>query len=51
MTKWLVTITRENVLFRKVSKSNSGFAIANERLYRIYDEECFTSNSTPDCIE
>ena len=50
MTKWLVTITRENVLFRKVSKSNRGLAIANERLYRIDDEVCFTSISSPDCI-
>jgi len=47
MTKYLVTINTENIVFRKVKKGSRPMAIVNDRFYRLDDEiafKSFTSN-------
>lgn len=50
MTKFLVTETEENILFRKIGKSNRGMAIANCRFYNVESNMCFTSDTSGDSI-
>ena len=38
MTKFLVTCTTENIVFRKVKKGSRPLTIVNDRLYRLDDD-------------
>ena len=45
MTKWLVTATKNKVIYRKIKKSNRAIAIVYNRLYRI-DDDLFVADHT-----
>lgn len=38
MTKWLVTASKNKVIFRKINKMNRAIALVNGHLYRIDDD-------------
>lgn len=46
MTKYLVTVTQENIVFRKVKKGGRPMAIVNNRLYRLDDKISWSDSAS-----